>query len=185
MCETKTKLTSDVSLPERVRMAATIYLKARQTFTYCLHLFQSDQHNQSEHLNVLQYDYFSLTIIEFAKLFCNSSNQKSNLLLLLDNVISSFPDTENESKDLFVFMGFREDFNKYLEAIDKIRTLRDQLYAHSDYTYKPITLDSDFITKLESLQKLAGRIIPKLYNKILGASPIYFPGFNLSDFRIA
>lgn len=121
-----------------------------------------------------------ILIIQLAKLFSESSNQKFNLIKLCKYLENEEYDNGlkeqieiNKLKITSVFKSkedidscvneFKDRIDANIELINKIRTLRDKVFAHSDsIESKPQVKYGDFEILIELSKKICNTLIGKI-----------------------
>ncbi len=139
-------------------------------------------------LHIIKHGFFQnmwfqqrfILMVQLAKIFSETKNQKRNFHKLcdrlesepLDNEINRLLD-ENKLKFTEVFRTrediidavkyFRNNFQKLKSSIDNLTTLRDKVFAHSDHTINKPKMSHD---ELEELNLLASEMYNTLFGKI-------------------
>lgn len=153
------------------------------------------EEHQELYIN-LWYQQNFIAIIQLAKIFSHSSNQKLNIVKLCNRYKNEPLDTEikeiliaNKTKLNDVFRSRAEiiaavkaieiEITEVSGLIKKIETLRDKVFAHTD---KEVPNDEISLEELITLKDLANKIYNTLFGKVFDEY-FHFPLTMKYDFR--
>ncbi|GAC1427561.1 MAG: hypothetical protein NVS3B13_33060 [Mucilaginibacter sp.] len=157
-----------------------ILIYAKEIFLFAFYLHKPDTPEElnfvshHRHLHFIRYNLWKMTVIELAKLFSTSNNQKFNLIKLLKklkkgNYYKSLNFNENTLAD------WELRFEQLAPQIREIEYLRNQYYAHTDND--PFSQEDTALTfeQTSVLIDFASEIVKVLFHEILNIDPIIKP----------
>ncbi|MDB5143425.1 MAG: hypothetical protein JWQ66_2138 [Mucilaginibacter sp.] len=178
---------------EELDCAWKILIHAKDLYMFTSYLNSPDtnvEHNfiaRHTHLSFIRYALWKMLIIDLAKLFSDSENQKFNLFKLLGKLTPghhyrSFKFNEE------TLNKWDAEFHNHVIAIAEIDTLRNKYSAHADGD--PFRKESTSLTfpQIGALIDFANDIIVELSSKILSihmfVKPMYFDSRNMDFVKI-
>ena len=164
---------TEEQIKQHIEKAYVIFVDAKSTFLYSHFLYENsvdlfENLADSSAVPLLDYKYFQLftisvslfkqCVIELDKLFNNSSNQKFNLHLFLNGILSN--DGLALGFTTALVQGWRTELGTITNERAKVKSLRNTQYAHTDphYQFFPLPIEA-----LERLFSVAEAIIVPAY----------------------
>ena len=165
-----------------------ILLSAKSAYQYCKYFYAPKTASEitfvrsSIHIQTIRESLLKIVIIELHKLFSNSSNDHYNFQRLIRNF-----DNNGIYKKLNVpdttLKKWRSLLKTHKGSVQKIKLLRNKLYAHTDRNKQGAQAIILSFKDIEALIKLAELIIQDVHSIIFESDTIFdIPHFNADTF---
>lgn len=152
-------------------------------YDYAKYLFNNFSAGSiNSHWSYIRYNFFTVLIIDLAKLFVDSKNQKFNFFKFLVQL------EKGDYKNLGILQNridyFRNELSKHMKLFSSIEYYRNKLFAHTEII-TGINPHKLFFTQLESLINLAFEISNETSKTILNKEILNIINLtNLSDLNV-
>ena len=124
-------------LRESIQQALFIYVNAKQAFQYCRYIHNPDSEQErdylktSRHFGYIGHMLWRNSVVEICKLLSKSKGDKYSVVRLLDKFWNA-----GEFLHANIPISKLQEWEKFLidheQLINKIKSLRDQIYGHTD-----------------------------------------------------
>lgn len=152
-----------------------ILILARECFAYSNYFYNPDTKEESEYLSFSQdFDFirhvlWRMTIIELSKLFSSSSKRdRFNLSHFISKLKKSGQFSKAGIKDLTID-NWETELSNNKRTISDILTLRDKMYAHSDFKKDDYNTVQITFQEVEKLINIIENLIKEIHLTVLGA----------------
>ncbi|MFW9989163.1 MAG: hypothetical protein ACFFC3_10940 [Candidatus Odinarchaeota archaeon] len=165
-------------LEEDISQIWLIYTTSYEYY-YCLKLiskYEKTDFTDSRFLVFIIYSSWYILIIELCKAFqYDNKSQHYNVYGLINKMLNNYKSLDFKSSiTLNEIKSFYTDFNaeKITEIRDRLTTLRDKFYAHSD-RQKLLQEVNVKLTEIEALLNLLKKFIYEIKQKVFSAEVIF------------
>jgi len=86
---------------------------------------------ENSHWSYIQFNFFKVLVIDAAKLFIDTGNQKFNLFNLITNLETG--EFRNLGVQVSRLQYYRNQLSAFNQFFDSIKEYRDRVFAHTDY----------------------------------------------------